>query len=68
MNGKKGREGVYIIWLKHEKDRYRQRLKSSKQEIKDLNEEFQDHRELYLKDIREQQLEIDLLKGTGFSI
>ena len=34
-----------------------------KEEISDLNEEFQDQREAYLKDIREQQLQIDLLNG-----
>ena len=35
-----------------------------KEEISDLNEEFQDQREAYLKDIREQQLQIDLLNGN----
>ena len=34
-----------------------------KEEIDDLNEEFQDQREAYLKDIREQQLQIDLLNA-----
>ena len=34
-----------------------------KEEINDLNQEFQDQREAYLKDIREQQLQIDLLNA-----
>ena len=34
-----------------------------KEEISDLNEEFQDQREAYLKGIREQKLQIDLLNG-----
>ena len=39
-----------------------------KEEISDLNEEFQDQREAYLKDIREQQLQIDLLNGKILTI
>jgi len=38
-------------------------MQNSKQEIKDLNEEFQSSRENYLRDIRSQQLQIDLLTG-----
>ena len=44
-------------------DRLKQKNQMYKEEISDLNEEFQDQREAYLKDIREQQLQIDLLNG-----
>ena len=33
-------------------------------EINDLNEEFESQRESYLKDIRDQQLQIELLSGN----
>ena len=44
-------------------DKYKHQNQMYKEEIADLNEEFQDQREVYLKDIREQQLQIDLLNG-----
>jgi len=44
-------------------DRVKQKNQMYKEEIDDLNEEFQDQREAYLKDIREQQLQIDLLNA-----
>merc|ERR1712106_808061 len=44
-------------------DRVKQKNQMYREEIDDLNEEFQDQREAYLKDIREQQLQIDLLNA-----
>ena len=34
-------------------------------EIQDLNEEFENQRQSYHADLRDQQLQIDLLTGTG---
>ena len=47
------------------KERYKHKLKSYKMEIQDLNEEFENQRQSYHADLRDQQLQIDLLTGTN---
>lgn len=51
------------IWNKM-KERYKHKLKNYKMEIQDLNEEFENQRQSYHADLRDQQLQIDLLTGT----
>ena len=46
------------------KERYKHKLKNYKMEIQDLNEEFENQRQSYHADLRDQQLQIDLLTGT----
>ena len=47
------------------KERYKHKLKNYKMEIQDLNEEFENQRQSYHADLRDQQLQIDLLTGMG---
>jgi len=42
-------------------ERYKHKLKNYKMEIQDLNEEFENQRQSYHADLRDQQLQIDLL-------
>jgi len=42
-------------------ERYKHKLKNYKMEIQDLNEEFENQRQSYHSDLRDQQLQIDLL-------